>query len=81
MKNTSRSLGDYFDQFVHCQVSARRYKNASKMIRAAPRHLENEETKIIALKSVIQQGLNSPRVENFDFDERLVKLKSEKRNG
>jgi antitoxin ParD1/3/4 len=51
------------------------------MIRAAPRHLENEETKIIALKSAIQQGLNSPRVENFDFDERLVKLKSEKRNG
>jgi len=79
MKNTSISLGNYFDQFVSSQVSVGRYKNVSEVIRAGLRLLENEESKIIALKSAIQQGLNSPRVENFDFDEYLIKLKSERR--
>jgi len=41
--------------------------------------LENEESKVIALKNAIQQGLNSPRVENFGFDENLNKIKAEKR--
>lgn len=79
MKNTSISLGDYFDQFVSGQVSAGRYKNVSEVIRAGLRLLENEESKVIALKSAIQIGLNSPGVENFDFDVHLAKLKSEKR--
>ena len=78
-KNTSISLGDYFDQFIQTQIAAGRYKNVSEIIRAGLRLLENEESKVIALKSAIQEGLNSPRVENFDFDEHLTKLKSEKR--
>lgn len=79
MKNTSISLGDYFDQFVQTQVSAGRYKNVSEVIRAGLRLLEIEESKAIALKNAIQEGLNSPRVENFDFDENLENLKAEKR--
>lgn len=79
MKNTSISLEGYFDQFASSQVSSGRYKNVSEVIRAALRLLENEENNIITLKSAIQQGLNSPRIENFDFDEHLAKLKSEKR--
>ncbi|MEC5395616.1 type II toxin-antitoxin system ParD family antitoxin [Bergeyella sp. RCAD1439] len=79
MKNTSISLGNYFDEFVQSQVSAGRYKNVSEVIRAGLRLLENEESKVIALKNAIQKGLNSPRVENFDFDENLMKLKKEKR--
>lgn len=79
MKNTSISLGNYFDQFVSSQVSAGRYKNVSEVIRAGLRLLENEESKVIALKSAIQQGLDSPRVEDFDFDKHLAQLKSERR--
>lgn len=80
MKNTSVSLGSYFDEFVGNQVSAGRYKNVSEVIRAGLRLLEDEENKAIALKHAIQKGLNSPRMENFDFDENLIRLKAEKRN-
>ncbi len=79
MKNTSISLGNYFDQFVQTQVSAGRYKNVSEVIRAGLRLLENEESKVIALKNAIQEGSSSPRVENFDFDENLKNIKAEKR--
>jgi len=79
-KNTSISLGNYFDQFISSQVSVGRYKNVSEVVRAGLRLLENEESKIIALRNAIQVGMNSPRVENFDFDKNLKNLKSEKRN-
>jgi antitoxin ParD1/3/4 len=79
MKNTSVSLGNYFDQFVNSQVSGGRYKNVSEVIRAGLRLLEDEESKAMALRNAIQKGLESPRVENFDFDENLIRLKAEKR--
>ena len=79
MKNTSISLGSHFDQFVSSQVSEGRYKNVSEVIRAGLRLLETEESKVIALKNAIQLGLKSPRVESFDFEENLKRLKAEKR--
>lgn len=79
MKNTSISLGDYFEQFVNSQVSAGRYRNVSEVIRAGLRMLENEESKLIVLRNAVQEGLNSPLVEGFDIDENLSRLKAEKR--
>ena len=79
MKNTSISLGSYFDQFVNSQVSAGRYKNVSEVVRAGLRLLDDEESKIMALKAAIQKGLDSPRVENFDFDENLKRWTAEKK--
>lgn len=79
MKNTSVSLGHYFDQFVSSQVSTGRYKNVSEVIRAGLRLLEDEESKVVALRAAIQKGLDSPLVEDFDFKENLKKLKEEKR--
>ena len=79
-KNTSISLGNHFDQFVQSRISEGRFKNVSEVIRAGLRLLENEENKVIALRNAIQEGLNSPIVENFDFEENLKKLKSEKQN-
>jgi antitoxin ParD1/3/4 len=79
MKNTSVSLGAYFDQFVTSQISIGRYKNVSEVIRAGLRLLEDEENKATALRNAIQKGLESPRVDDFDFEENLIQLKTEKR--
>ena len=76
MKNTSVSLGTYFDEFVNKKVMSGRYKNVSEVIRAGLRLLENEENKAIALKNAIQEGIESPIVENFDFEDHLKNLKN-----
>jgi len=82
MKNTSISLGNYFDQFVQTQVSAGRYKNVSEVIRAGLRLLENEESKVIALRNAIQEGIDSGIAHDFDPDKHLQELKAKrKKNG
>ena len=81
-KNTSVSLGNYFEEFVENRITEGRFKNASEVLRAGLRLLEEEENKIIALKSAIQEGINSGVAKNFDPKKHLQKLKgSQKRNG
>ena len=58
-KNTSVSLGNYFEEFVENKIAEGRYKNASEVLRAGLRLLEEEENKLIALKSAIEEGVNS----------------------
>ena len=76
MKNTSISLGNYFDQFVQTQVSTGRYKNVSEVIRAGLRLLEDEESKVIALREAIRKGKESGIVEDFDPVQNLKDLKA-----
>lgn len=81
-KNTSFALGDYFEDFVENRIAEGRYKNASEVIRAGLRLLEEEENKIVALKGAIQEGINSGIAKNFDPKKHLQSLKaSKKRNG
>lgn len=82
MKNTSVSLGDYFEQFARAQVAAGRYKNISEVIRAGLRLLEDEESKVIALRKAIQEGIDSGIAHDFDPEKNLEELKARrKRNG
>lgn len=81
-KNTSVSLGDYFEDFVENRIAEGRYKNVSEVIRAGLRLLEEEENKIAALKSAIQEGINSGMAKNFNPEKHLEILKAgKKRNG
>ena len=64
-RNTSVALGDYFENFVDSKVSAGRFKNASEVIRAGLRLLEEEESKLIALRNAIQEGINSGIAKNI----------------
>ena len=78
-KNTSISLGSYFDQFIQNILKEGRYKNASEAVRAGLRLLEEEEQKIIALRHAIDEGINSGLAEDFDPDEHLKMLKSKQK--
>ncbi|TAF53627.1 MAG: type II toxin-antitoxin system ParD family antitoxin [Sphingobacteriia bacterium] len=81
-RNTSVSLGDYFEQFVDEKVSQGRFKNASEVIRAGLRLLEEEEAKVLALKNAIQEGIDSGWVKNYDPQKHLAELKKiKKENG
>jgi len=80
-RNTSVSLGNYFETFVDNRVSEGRFKNASEVIRAGLRLLEEEENKVIALKKAINEGIESGIAENFNPKQHLETLKARKRNG
>ena len=80
-RNTSVSLGNYFETFVDNTVSEGRFKNASEVIRAGLRLLEEEENKIIALRKAINEGIESGFAENFDPKKHLEFLKAKKKNG
>jgi antitoxin ParD1/3/4 len=78
-RNTSISLGNHFEEFVDDKVSTGRFKNASEVIRAGLRLLEEEETKIVALKKAIGEGFESGLAKNFNAKKHLEKLKAAKR--
>lgn len=78
-RNTSISLGNYFDNFIQSRISAGRYKNASEVVRAGLRLLEEEENKMVALRGAIQEGIESGIANDFNPESHLEKLKA-KRN-
>ena len=77
--NTSISLGNHFEDFVDDKVSSGRFKNASEVIRAGLRLLEEEESKIVPLKNAIEEGFESGLAKGFNAEKHLEKLKAIKR--
>ncbi|NIA19965.1 MAG: type II toxin-antitoxin system ParD family antitoxin, partial [Xanthomonadaceae bacterium] len=77
-KNTSISLGSYFDEFIQSRLYAGRYKNVSEVIRAGLRLLEEEENKVIALKNAIQDGVESGIAYDFNSKLHLKELKAKR---
>lgn len=78
-RNTSVALGDHFENFVDSKISTGRFKNASEVIRAGLRLLEEEENKMQALKKALDEGVASGMVKNFDPKKHLEKIKSARR--
>ncbi|MCB1755471.1 MAG: type II toxin-antitoxin system ParD family antitoxin [Gammaproteobacteria bacterium] len=58
-KTTSFILGDHFDQFINQQIQSGRFGNASEVIRASLRLMEEEEQKLEALRQTLIAGENS----------------------
>jgi len=77
-KNTSISLGNYFEQFVQSRINEGRFKNVSEVIRAGLRLLEEEESKVIVLRTAIQEGIDSGIAQDFDPKKHLESLKAKK---
>lgn len=78
-KNTSISLGNHFENFIESSVNNGRFNNASEVVRAGLRLLEDEESKIIALRKAIQEGIDSGIAEDFDPKKFLESLKARKK--
>ena len=79
-RNTSVSLGNYFEDFVDNKVAEGRFKNASEVIRAGLRLLEEEEDKIQILKNTIQEGIDSGIAKDFIPKKHLESLKAKMKN-
>jgi len=78
-KNTSISLGTHFESFIKEHLAEGRFKNASEVVRAGLRLLEEEESRLLVLKNAIQEGINSGLAQNFDPVKHLETLKAKKK--
>lgn len=76
MKTTSVAIGPYFENFIKEKICQGRYNNASEVIRAALRLLEENERQVEALKTAIQEGINSGIADDFNPKLHLQMLKS-----
>ena len=76
MKTTSVALGDYFENFIRTNVERGRYNNASEVIRAGLRLLEENECRLVQLKSAIKAGEDSGIACDFSPEEHLKELKA-----
>ena len=65
-KNTSISIGDHFEEFIHNEVVSGKYNSASEVVRSALRLLESESRKEKELINALEKGENSGFVNNFD---------------
>lgn len=60
-KNTSVTLGPHFEQFIAQQIAEGRFGSASEVIRAGLRVLEEQETRLEALRRALKEGEESGR--------------------
>ncbi len=67
-KSTSFTLGDHFSRFVAGQIEQGRYGNASEVVRAGLRLLEDDEARMQTLRAALIEGENSGVATAIDFE-------------
>lgn len=72
-KNTSITLGNHFDSFISGQIQSGRFSSASEVVRAGLRLLENSETKLEALRTMLKDGEGSGIAE-YDYENFIAEL-------
>ena len=65
MKTTSVALGVYFEDFIKAKIAQGRYNNASEVIRAGLRLLEENESRLTELDEWMKYGLPAKRSKTF----------------
>ncbi len=80
-RTVTASLGPHYEEFIQNSILCGRYNNASEVVRAGLRLLEEREKKMEYLRAAIQEGIDSGVCEDFDPEEHLKQLKSACRNG
>ena len=75
-KNTSITLGNHFDEFIARQLETGRFGSASEVVRAGLRMLEDAETKLEALRNLLDEGEASGLTE-YTYEEFIAEMDSE----
>jgi antitoxin ParD1/3/4 len=78
-KNTSISLGRHFERFIKRQVATGRYGTASEVVRAGLRLLEEDEAKLAALRTALDDGERSGFAEDYSLEALLAETSPKKR--
>lgn len=71
------ALGPHYEEIIKENIACGRYNNASEVIRAALRRLEEDEAHLAALRNAIDEGYASADVAGFDEES----FKDEMRTG
>lgn len=68
MKNTSIALSEYWQKFIAGQVESGRFGSASEVVREGLRLAEERQKRIDRLNALIDEGLATDLIEDFDFE-------------
>jgi len=74
-KTTSFNLGEHFEQFISSQINSGRFGNASEVVRASLRAMEQEEQKLEALRQALIDGENSGKSTPLDMQKIISKAR------
>ena len=75
-RTTTVALGAHYENFIQSTITSGRFNNTSEVVRAALRLLEEDETRLAALRAAIDDGDSSPDIVNFDRESLLTELKA-----
>ena len=67
-RNTSVTLGEHFDDFVAEKIQEGRFQSVSEVVRAGLHKLEEDDTKLKALRMKLQAGVDSLSIDDFNSD-------------
>ena len=76
-KNTSISLGEYFEGFINDQIQSGRYNSVSEVVRASLRLLEEYEHRVRVLRQALIEGEESGDAGQLDMNAIRKKAKHE----
>lgn len=71
------ALGPHYEEFIQSAIASGRYNNASEVVRSALRRLEDDEARLAALRTAIDEGDAGGDVVDFDRETFLSELKAQ----
>jgi antitoxin ParD1/3/4 len=79
---SSYTIGKHYEEFIRNLVDSGRYSNASEVMREGLRLIEEKEerrkAKLEALRTAIQEGLDSGPAANWDVEDLIAEAKRRK---
>ena len=78
-RDTRVTLGEHFGSFVDEQIREVRFRNASEVVVAGLRLLEDEETQRAALREALLEGEASGPAKPLDWDQLLARKRAKNR--